>query len=501
MAEFTAQLTPTNLGVLIERGPETSFVCAILYTCALVYSGRRLNLVYRSRGEVDLPVMLVTCVVFSVMIRFLSFATLAVLALRNVSVDGSSTSTASSDAGEQLVSQHAMAVLFNIGDFTALSTYLLLGIVWLDMLHKTRKHFYSTDAIRRDWLIAYLVLNTAMYLCQIGLYIAVFVATPTDPEAILAVVYAVLGCLNVALPAVLLATYGAYSLMYAGFPYRSREALSRWRRLSRLLLGWSLSRLVWAAASILASSSRALDALASAGNWAFTVLCVSLFLLGELVPFLATCGTDVLRLFGPLNGRGGDGDDDIDSAKDSLGEDGLRGSSRGSGGGGSEYAPGDSSANDMDDDSDLRMMVPSVDGDGGRRGSTRNPLRGMLQPLSAGAGGLFSGEGGSGRSQSGGGLATGAGAGLAIPIAAAQAWATPGAALSSGRGGSRAHSVAASFVSARSYDSDGDGADLPQFGQVVGGGPPLVNGAARKQLRFAPLPGEQYSDIMPSGIR
>lgn len=328
------QLTPTNLGVLIERSGSNSFVLFALYLVSLVFAARRLSLLLRVKRDWDAPLMFVGSIVFSLSVRTLSFGTLAVLAFRNVDVDsdaggsggnGGGSGGGGPGGGDQLFIQRCMAVLFNVADWSAVSTYSLLGVVWMELLVSTRRHFYSPEATQQRWLLAYLIANTALYCVQIGLYVAVF-ATPSDPDALLAAVYRTLGVLNVVLPATMAGSWLLYQLMFAGFPYRSEDALARWRRLTRLVVGWTVARVGWATASILAATPGVLDDLADAGSWAFTAVCLSLFLLGELVPYLASLGTDVLRLFGPLHASGEGGEEGGGGAA-AIDDDGDGGSS------------------------------------------------------------------------------------------------------------------------------------------------------------------------------
>jgi hypothetical protein len=73
--------------------------------------------------------------------------------------------------------------------------------------------------------------------------------------------------------------------------------------------------------SIVSADNFFVDSVASVGDWLFTVVTVTLFVIAELIPFLASLGTDVLGTFGPLrrqhtapaqlaaesDGAGGDG--------------------------------------------------------------------------------------------------------------------------------------------------------------------------------------------------
>ena len=124
-----------------------------------------------------------------------------------------------------------------------------------------------------------------------------FVADTTDPGAILKVVYAVIGFLNLALPTTLVISWLVYALLFSGFPYRSAARRAAWVRLSRLVGFWTVGRVAWAVVSILAANESALSALGRAGEAIFTSFVVLLFLLAELLPALAALGTEVLATF------------------------------------------------------------------------------------------------------------------------------------------------------------------------------------------------------------
>ena len=384
---IAAALTPTNLGVLLEKSGPNCAILFLLYGVSLIYAARRLALIYNRKERFDAQLMFVSSIVFNLAVRSLSMATLAVLAFRNIDVNNSGGSSQPNQAptSDQLFYQRSLAVLFNIADWSCLSSYILLSIIWVEMMAAAKKTFYSSKATSRRWMITYITINTLLYLAQIGLYVAIFTSSPANPEAILAILYAVLGYVNIALPMLTILSWLSYALLYAGFPYRSKEAYARWKRLSRLVAGWTVARLVWAAASILAANSWALDALAAAGSWAFPLVVVSLFLLAELVPFLASLGTDVLRLFAPLGGKAGRGSagsgrgDSFDQADSGAGD-----SERTSGDdGGYVNILGDTSGYAMEDDvsdsqNPLRQKMTGMLASASSAGATAHAAAGTL---------------------------------------------------------------------------------------------------------------------------
>jgi len=219
----------------------------------------------------DIPRLFLASIVFGGLVRTMSFITLAILALENVRI------TSGSDGGggggeatatDQGFYQRVLTVLvrhvaegggggglesmgsplppprchpqFNTGDWAAISTYLLLVVTWVEVLQRARKHMYNQARIRRDWwvqlhishiasasttpisrvgavcrMITFIVVNSCLYVAQIGLYTAVFLRK-TDQDAILSAIYAVIAFLNFGIPLVLAAAWCAYSVMFAG---------------------------------------------------------------------------------------------------------------------------------------------------------------------------------------------------------------------------------------------------------------------------------------------
>jgi hypothetical protein len=344
----TPVIDATSLGDLLQQDGNTTFTLGLLYVVSSIFALRRLLYLWRRtstspsslppralkppsssppppqqqqqqplsqqqlqqqqrqqrRRRLDVGKLFVASVFFACFVRSLSCCTLAAMAFMNVT-----TTTSSSDQGgggsppaaaprtqEQEFYHRVLAILFNVGDWAAISTYLLLVVVWVELLQTTRSHFFSQAKTRRDWLIAYIVLNTLLYMVQIGLYVAVFL-TPDNPDSLLRTIYAVIAFLNLAVPCMLALTWSAYFCIFAGFPFRSARAREAWRRISRLVVGWTVGRLLWAGAAISSADNLLVSAVDATGNWLFTVIVVSLFVIAELVPFLASLGTSVLETF------------------------------------------------------------------------------------------------------------------------------------------------------------------------------------------------------------
>ena len=72
------------------------------------------------------------------------------------------------------------------------------------------------------------------------LYIGVFTAPDRDPSVVFRVIYGAVAFLNLIVPLGVALTYGVYSAVLAGFPYRSDKSRAAWVRISWLLGGWTI---------------------------------------------------------------------------------------------------------------------------------------------------------------------------------------------------------------------------------------------------------------------
>ena len=58
-------------------------------------------------------------------------------------------------------------MLFDLPDFIAISTYVLLMIIWLENVHTCRRHWFSVTRFRRGWMYFYLCFNVLFYAAQV----------------------------------------------------------------------------------------------------------------------------------------------------------------------------------------------------------------------------------------------------------------------------------------------------------------------------------------------
>jgi Protein of unknown function (DUF1084) len=193
-----------------------------------------------------------------------------------------------------------LQVLFNTGDWAAINSYALLLLVWLGLLQQTRQHFYSPGRISRDWGIVFICIALALQVLQVALYIAVFLSSGAIADAVMSSIYITIAAFNFALPLLFIVGWLSSTLLYAGFPFRSEGAQSKWLRFSRLVVGWTLGRLLFALGALACASQNLVSAVNDVGAWLFSITMVTIFILAEILPFLACLGTDNLKAFTSL---------------------------------------------------------------------------------------------------------------------------------------------------------------------------------------------------------
>ena len=191
---------------------------------------------------------------------------------------------------------HALILLKFVIAVTFLSVFLLLVVVTIETMQVTRQHLYSNNSLRRRWMMVFLVTNSLLYMIQIALYISLFLS-PNSGHSIITGINIIVASINFLLPIALLMTYWILTTcVFAGFPFLSVKAKRRWTGLKQLVVGWSLTRLLWGGMAIWAAQ-RNWDELFFVDNeWAFSLIIATIFTVLELAPIAATLATNLTEL-------------------------------------------------------------------------------------------------------------------------------------------------------------------------------------------------------------
>jgi len=138
----------------------------------------------------------------------------------------------------------SMAVLFDLPNTIVVSTYVLLTLVWAECLIQSRIHTVDTLQLKRKWLLGYTIFNSSLYFTQLVLYTTlVFVSRSKMVKNIL---YAGMTGMNCSAVGLVAYTYFFLNIKFAGFPTRSPLAKKAFRRISKVLALWTVSRILWA---------------------------------------------------------------------------------------------------------------------------------------------------------------------------------------------------------------------------------------------------------------
>ena len=94
------------------------------------------------------------------------------------------------------------------------------------------------------WLLSYLIFNACLYAGQLVLYTLLFLPNGNQ-EFLSKVIFLTLTIINFSLPVILLLLFFYLSIMFAGFPYKSRGAPIKLNKICKVMIWWTIGRIVW----------------------------------------------------------------------------------------------------------------------------------------------------------------------------------------------------------------------------------------------------------------
>ncbi|KAG2520436.1 hypothetical protein JM16_006699 [Phytophthora kernoviae] len=202
-----------------------------------------------------------------------------------------------------------VAVLFNLPDFLFVSSYLLLVLVWAEAFQSSRRHWFSAAAFRRKWMIFYLIFNGGLYLTQLVLYASLFLYDEGgifDDEkqdrlsVIPAMIFYLVAAADLFLPIIIFSTWLYLTLSLSGFPFKSTSAKIRLKRVGRLVMAWSLGRILYSVITLLTFTKGWFNV--HRGNESTqAMLLVAVFCAAELAPIYLTLDGRLLAMLSVEN--------------------------------------------------------------------------------------------------------------------------------------------------------------------------------------------------------
>ncbi len=201
-----------------------SFIFEGLLGCAIILAGIYFFLaiyVYfrlvwlqknSSKGLNTRKLFVMTCLL-TALLRFMSFSSMLILDLAridfHVNTSGEDPTNNFNDddgTGNSNFFEKALIVLFDFPDFSYVSAYLLLFVIWAETYLESRRHWLSNYVFRRRWLFTYFILNLLLYLSQLALYSLLFIPS-VDEYVESNLIYLTLSAFSILLPMIWLMIY------------------------------------------------------------------------------------------------------------------------------------------------------------------------------------------------------------------------------------------------------------------------------------------------------
>ncbi|TFJ81404.1 hypothetical protein NSK_007365 [Nannochloropsis salina CCMP1776] len=291
----------------------TPFILALLYLATTALISSRLRNLHTRHPEMNTTKLFVLSVLLSCGMRCLSFIALGAFSVQSIAIDNDASGRASSPSSSWSSTQDpdtqfyekALLILFNLPDFVFVSAYVLLALVWAEAFIQSRSHWLSIKQFRRMWLLSYLVFNACLYLGQLVLYTLLFL--PHGNQDFLSkIIFLTLCVINFSLPIILLLLFFYLSIMFAGFPYKSRRAPAKLNKISKVMAWWTIGRIIWGIV-VLTSILQGWLSDAHKDRQVYSVVLVGLFLITELIPFFVAMDVSLLASLSTASAVGEEG--------------------------------------------------------------------------------------------------------------------------------------------------------------------------------------------------
>jgi len=290
-------LEGSDLTITLDLFVVSLLLASLLFLFCLVLAKRKYSFLKRVNPKFDLKKLLILSAATVCFLRVMSFIGVIAMDLANVRAHYSLKPASSHIERDTANNIHpieknqafydsSMTVLFDLPNAIVISTYVLLTLVWAECSLLSRFHTESTAQWRKRGLMLFLVFNTSLYATQIILYILIFLGGVESEQVVIVrnVVNVAMAVINLSAVCLVALLYIYLNVSFSGFPYRSQNSKESLRKISNVMLFWSLSRIVWGVAMLLAWIHD-IDLLTSQGGWSLVLFVLLLFC--EIVPIIA----------------------------------------------------------------------------------------------------------------------------------------------------------------------------------------------------------------------
>ena len=296
-------------------------LASLLFGFTFILTKRKYHVLMRSNPTFDIKKLLVLSAGTVCFLRIMSFLGVIAMDVANVrahyTLNPASRSTASSSssssrkdatggAGSEPIERNqsfydsSMTVLFDLPNAIVISTYVLLALVWAECSLLSRFHTENSVVWRKRWLLWYMIFNSLVYSTQIVLYILIFGAGGEEESYGVAIVRNVVNVamagINFAAVFLVLLLYLYLNVSFSGFPFRSQTAKEGLRRITNVVIYWSISRIIWGLSS-LTLYTHDVDLLRPSSGWWSPVLLLLLWIACEISPIIVLMDYSFMTIF------------------------------------------------------------------------------------------------------------------------------------------------------------------------------------------------------------
>ncbi len=294
-------------------------LASLLFGFTFILTKRKYYVLMRSNPTFDIKKLLVLSAGTVCFLRIMSFLGVIAMDVANVrahyTLNPASRSTASSSSSSsqkdveawsepiernQSFYDSSMTVLFDLPNAIVISTYVLLTLVWAECSLLSRFHTENSVIWRKRWLLWYMIFNSLVYSTQIVLYILIFGAGGEEESYGVAIVRNVVNVamagINFAAVFLVLLLYLYLNVTFSGFPFRSQTSKEGLRRITNVVIYWSISRIIWGF-STLTLYIHDVDLLRPSSGWWSSVLLLLLLIACEISPIIVLMDYSFMTVF------------------------------------------------------------------------------------------------------------------------------------------------------------------------------------------------------------
>lgn len=290
--------TEGSVTVTVDMLTVALWMASVLFFVCLVLSYRKLLYLQQTRPELSTKKLLILSIALVCIVRIMTILGVTAMNIANVRAHYSLQPIDHRGDKNQAFYDKAMTVLLDLPNCMVVSTYMLLTLVWAECCLEARLHNEDTTAWKRRWLTLYMGFNTVLYTAQLILYVSIFIA---GDRLLRTILYPAITGINFFSVVLVLVLYLYLNVRFSGFPFRSESSRRSIATVSKVMVLWSMTRILWGLATLLVFLWN-IELLQDSHTpvWSFVVLFL-LFFVCEIIPIIALLDSSYFAMLGLEN--------------------------------------------------------------------------------------------------------------------------------------------------------------------------------------------------------